>query len=76
VYDGSLGGGRFYKTSDDRNLGPNGILTGSPEVVSSIEAGDWPCQDTETTGRRRTHRELRGGRTGSNRSPSTWAPPT
>lgn len=48
VYNGSLGGGRFYKTTDDRNLGPNGILTGSaPEVVSSIEAGDWPCQDTD-----------------------------
>ena len=34
-----LGGGRFYKTHDDRNLGPNGMLTGSsPEIVSTIEA--------------------------------------
>lgn len=48
VYDGSLGGGRFYKTHDDRNLGPNGMLTGSsPEIVSTIEAGDWPCADTD-----------------------------
>lgn len=48
VYDGSLGGGRFFKTHDDRNLGPNGMLTGSsPEVVSAIEVGDWPCADTD-----------------------------
>lgn len=42
VYDGSLGG-RFYRFSDDI-VGPNGILLNSaPEIVSSIEAGDWPC---------------------------------
>ena len=46
VYDGSLGG-RFYRSSEDRNLGPNGIVVGAPEIVASIEAGDWPCQDTD-----------------------------
>ncbi len=42
AYDGSLGG-RFYRFSDDSVIGPNGILQDSPEIVGSIEAGDWPC---------------------------------
>ena len=43
AYDGSLGG-RFYRFSDDI-VGPNGILQDSPEIVGSIEAGDWPCSN-------------------------------
>ena len=44
AYDGSLGG-RFYRFSGDSIVGPNGILQDTPEIVASIEAGDWPCAD-------------------------------
>lgn len=51
VYPGSLGGGTFYKSTPDFVLGPNGkigkLLVTDPEpIVLSLEAGDWPCQDT------------------------------
>lgn len=44
VYNGAAGGGRFYSFSDDI-VGPNGIISESGFGVSTIGAGDWPCDD-------------------------------
>ena len=47
VYDGALGGGRYYKTTEDGIIGPSGLMHESdPELIAWIESGDWPCADT------------------------------